>query len=989
MKIFFHIFLIATSLSISWTMQAKTVSLNGKWTVGNDRTYTHNVTIPGIVANPTQLQKGKLWFRRQITLPYGDWNKALLELKGARFMPEVYVNKQLVSKQNGGMSTTYHPLGEQVKPGETIELEIALTSLADVPETDASFIPEVDQWRSNVSSCIWDDIVLHLYRDNYIGAIIPKYDSNKKQIELKFQIESASNEQSLSGNYNVQISDNTGKVLLSQKGVYTGREATVSLRYGRILKEWSPDAPIMYRLKIDLLNKNKLNDSKEINIGIKQFEVRNKQFYLNGKPCKLRGGTVVWHRWVRSPEGAVYGYDTTWFANNVVKRLKAHGANYLRFHLGVPPERLLDVCDKYGLLVQYEWNFFHGMPASKESLLEQFPAWFNVAMKHPCVALYHPYNETEGEQLKTVWGALNEVIKRYPPIVLEDRDVLHIHKYWWSLFENVGIYYDDAAQFDKAIMVDEFGGNYLDEKGELGGYKALKESFLRFMGRSTTTTERLQFQAMSATKIAEYWRRINAAGVAPFVIASSWEDGNTWFLDSLSKGIPKPIWNALTVAYSPKAVSMDIWDKNFLPCEKIKIPLYMFNDTETPDSMHVHITVEDSTGNTYSADSFTDYVSAFSKKMIEKEITLPDKEGSWILKTELLNRPAQVKYPVVSEWTVHTLMSQAPDILKKNAVALGDGEDELKLFLQKKGILIKPLSDKSVHLFVLSKINWSRIASAQKEIKEQIAYCINNNISVLLLNAGDQYLGQGYPEKAGDLGPLQGVVKIDDPRKSSCEIYPGVKLEFTEMPEPESFLYPDINDASLWWNLPQACTGIWNGMRGGLLLPAADLNVVGLSQPAFLEQWKTRGADENLIKTNPYYAYELQGFYAFSLKKNDSEAQKELRQRVIFLVQDAPSLAASINTQSPINQVDLHSEYLNAQSGNAKKITILANAGKNLTRTPILKIDFGENHGNLIISQLLTNGRLDKAFEDSTHYGIKQDEAAAQMTLNLMAAAIK
>ena len=126
------------------------------------------------------------------------------------------------------------------------------------------------------------------------------------------------------------------------------------------------------------------------------------------------------------------------------------------------------------------------MPASRESLIEQYPKWLDMAMRHPSVVLIHPYNETEGDQLKTVWNALNEIVKDYPPLVMEERDVIHTHKYWWSLFENLGLYYDSAEQFPKAIMADEFGGNYLDGYGNIGGYKTSNEAFLRLLGRDRT-----------------------------------------------------------------------------------------------------------------------------------------------------------------------------------------------------------------------------------------------------------------------------------------------------------------------------------------------------------------------------------------------------------------------------------------------------------------------------------------------------------------------
>ena len=68
---------------------------------------------------------------------------------------------------------------------------------------------------------------------------------------------------------------------------------------------------------------------------------------------------------------------------------------------------------------------------------------------------------------------------------------------------------------------------------------------------------------------------------------------------------------------------------------------------------------------------------------------------------------------------------------------------------------------------------------------------------------------------------------------------------------------------------------------------------------------------------------------------------------------------------------------------------MLVNAGKNLTRTPVVKIDFGEGKGKLIVSQLLTSGRLHRQFGDAGLYGIRYDEATVQMVLNMMNEVLK
>jgi len=962
-----------------------TVSLNGVWQTGFARKYTTIAQVPGIAIDPSKINTATLWYKRVVVLPKGEWGFATLELKGARFLPEVFVNGVSVSKQNGGMAPTFHLLqNETVKPGNTITLEIALSSLKDVPLTDASYIPPADQWRSNVSSCLWDDVVLHLHGNTRIERIVPFISLKESTAAIQFDV-SQIGFFSMGGKAQVDILDQKGKLLIRSQQTLKERQNTVSISYKNKLQTWSPEHPVLYQLRVTVLDKNgKVSDEATIPFGIKVFATKNKRFYLNNQPCTPKGATVVWHRWVRSQEGRELGFDTAWFAKNIVQRSKDHGANYLRFHLGKPPERLLDLCDKYGLLVQYEWSFFHSMPASKESLLEQYRYWLDAAMRHPSVVLIHPYNETEGDQLKTVWEALDTLLKDYPPLVLEERDVIHVHKYWWSLFENLGLYYDDASQFPKTIMVDEFGGNYLDEKGDLGGYKSLKESYLRFLGRTHTADERLDFHAMANAKVAEYWRRINAAGYAPFCALGSWEDGNNWFLGKLKEGNPKPVWNELTAAFSPQSVSLDIWDRNFTPAEKINLPVYFFNETKQAASLKVRLHLVNENNQVVFDTVLVRSVNAFSKEIQNVSFVVPATTGNYILKAELLNRPSTVKHPVVSQWPIHVLKAKVDENLNTIKVAVPDEEKELRAFLNSQHLTTTSLDDASANVILTSINTWKRLAQKDDVLATQLQRAIDKGTSVVMLDAGERYLGQGYPAKSGDLGPLQGVARITDPKITSYDLFKGVSLTFTEAAEPESHLHADKDNSKLWNHIPKQYTWLWNGMRGGLLAPAADLEFKGLSADAFLAQWKGRGADEKAIQRGSYYAYELQGFYAFSASPNDKDVQKKLKDQVAFLVEDAPALANAINPLTPVKTINLSQEYQSSQKGQAQSFTALANCGKNLTKTPVALIAFGEGKGKLIVSQLLTAGRLAKGFGEEGFYGIRYDEVAVQMVLNML-----
>ncbi|HLP74637.1 MAG TPA: hypothetical protein VK155_17155 [Bacteroidales bacterium] len=958
-------------------------SLNGEWEMGYQRNYTQKVFVPGIHTEAFLMNPEKLWYRKEILLPPGSWKYATLELKGARFAPEVFVNGISVSKQNGGMAPTFHLLkNSAVRPGNKITLEIALTSLKDLPETDASYIPVADHWRSNISSCLWDDVILKLHGGLRIDRVIPFTNFEEGKTDFSFDV---SNINKYNGTVKsvIEIISSDGKKLITAEGKAGQGKNTISISYGDKLKPWSPDEPNLYHARLSLVKGSDTLSRETIPFGVKDFRIKNKQFYLNNKLTHLYGGTVVWHRWVRDKDAREIAYDTQWFTKNIILRLKEHGANFLRYHLGVPPEKLLDLCDEYGLAVQYEWSFFHGMPASRESLLEQYPKWLDLAMRHPSVMLIHPYNETEGDQLKTVWSALDEIIKDYPPLVMEERDVIHIHKYWWSLFENLGLYYDSADQFPKTIMADEFGGNYLDGYGNMGGYKTSAETFLRFLGRDNTMEQRMKLHSISSARVAEYWRRIGAAGMSPFCIAGSQQDGSHWFLGELAEGKPKPVWNDLTAAWSPRSVSIELWDRNFLPGEKLSFPLYLFNDTEEKTAFRVMLSVRD-LNDRILYESYTDYdnVLPFTSPVKNQELTLPAETGKYIISAELVNRPENVRYPLISKWEVNVF---SPVVNKSlNTLFVGADEPELVKFLEDNNIKRVPLSDPSARIILMSGEGWKKLATADQPFMALLEKSVTSGKPLIILDAGDRYLGQGYPANKNDLGPLQAVASRSNTPVKTYELFGGIRLSFSEAAEPESHIHPDKNNSSLWSNIPLDHTWLWNGMRGGLIVPATNFSLAGLSPQSFLSQWLPRGADESKIKAGNYYAYSLEGFYDFSGSPDDKEAAAKLKNKLNFLIQDAPSLANSLNANASVQVTDLSKAFKESEGGTGEDLVPLVNAGKGLSRTPVIMIRSGKGKGNIIVSQLLTAGRLAKGFGEEGLYGIRYDPVAVQFVLNMM-----
>ena len=964
------------------------LSLNGTWETGIDRHYDHDVVVPGLVQDPAAMSPGTLWFRRTIRLPGGDWTHAVLTLGGARFAPAVYVDGEKVSATEGGMAPTRHALASaHVQPGATINLEIALQSLSELDSRDASAVPTADRWRSDNSSGLWDAAVLHFSGAARISRLVPWTDFARDQVAVHWTLDGGTGKNRQPA-IHAELLDSTGTIVATSASFdATQASGVIDLPLQHAARAWTPDSPQLYRLHVTLEEAGRLIDRCEIPWGRREFHAEGLRFVLNGEPVQLRGATVVWHRWLRDPEARSLAWDTAWFEHNIVQRLKGLGANFLRFHLGLPPEALLDQCDRDGLLVQVEWPFFHGVKASPASMSAQWRAWLDVAMRHPSVVLIHPWNETEGDELTAAWSALNAILPEYPPLVIAHRDEIPVHKYWWSLFENLGLYYDSATQFSQPILVDEFGGNYLDGRGEPGLYPSVRESLLRFLGRDATRERRLRFQAESNAKVAEYWRRLGAAGFAPFCALSSPQDGNTWFLGALAQPEPKPVWAALAAAYAPQSVSLEIWDRNFSPRQSVRLPLYFFNDGSAEQSLVAEVRIVAADGATATRQTVRETVAAHGVRVVPVTVETPAAVGEWRFEAELVDQVAKkrTESPVVSAWDFRTLGVAVPPALRE--IRFGVAEDELRALLAQNHLTVTALEDPNAQVLVLSAEGWSRLP-ASPELGATLANANRRGFAVVLLDIGPRNLGQGYSK--GDLGPLEGAPRVTVPKVETDELFSGIRLTFREMAEPESHLHPAAENAELWSNLPREATWLWNGLRGGLIVPATDMEVAGLAPEALIAQWSGRGASEASLRGGgEYFAYQLGGFYAFAVAKNDSTALSQLRARVRLLAEDAPALQNRINPGAPVEIVDLGQAYRTSQQGGrATVLTPLASCGKNLVRTPIVELAFGGGRGQVVLSQVLTAGRLQRGRADPGLYGLRYDPAAEQFVLNLLARAL-
>jgi beta-galactosidase len=160
-------------------------------------------------------------------------------------------------------------------------------------------------------------------------------------------------------------------------------EARLVLAPGAVVS-WSPDAPVLYRLEVGLLQGDGRVDRREVALGFRRFRFdADRGLILNGVATKLKG--VCIHQDHAGVGTAVPDSLVFWR----LSRLKAMGCNAIRMTHAAPAREVLDWCDRLGFLVMTENRLFNPAP----DYMAQLTWMVRRDRNHPSVILWSIFNE--------------------------------------------------------------------------------------------------------------------------------------------------------------------------------------------------------------------------------------------------------------------------------------------------------------------------------------------------------------------------------------------------------------------------------------------------------------------------------------------------------------------------------------------------------------------------------------------------------------------
>nr|WP_294898218.1 glycoside hydrolase family 2 TIM barrel-domain containing protein [uncultured Pedobacter sp.] len=387
----------------------KKVSINENWEFSKtvDATNWEKINLPhtwnakDVIDETPGYYRGIGWYKKKLNISVEKSQKIFLHFEGANSNTELFVNEKLVGKHVGGYTAFNFDITPFLSANGKNDIKVKVDNAVnfnDLPvSADFTFYGGIYR---DVFLVTKNELHFDMSNLGSQGIFIstPAVSSKKGSVKIAGAIV---NESSRTKNVDLQtiIKDAEGKIVYSKtykKAISKNAKWNFSFTDTEVLnpKLWSPTTPNLYTVELKIIDKEtkRAMDSSVQPLGFRWFKFdADKGFFLNGKPLKLIGTN-------RHQDRQGYGnalLDD--FHEEDIRLIKEMGANFIRIAHYPQDPRVLEMCDKYGLLVWEEIPVVNEINTTEEfadnaknSLKEMIRQNFN----HPSII---------------IWGYMNEV----------------------------------------------------------------------------------------------------------------------------------------------------------------------------------------------------------------------------------------------------------------------------------------------------------------------------------------------------------------------------------------------------------------------------------------------------------------------------------------------------------------------------------------------------------------------------------------------------
>ena len=244
---------------------------------------------------------GSGWYRKTVKIPAAwrgkrVWLKRVwLKIGGVKSMGWFWVNDRQVALVNNYCGTYKYDVTDLVTPGE--DAKVVVQAKNDVPSRKGLF-SAMHRWGG-----LYRDMEFEATPQTFIDDAWVRGLFDEKAAEVHVEIGRAACPQAAerrvedNAPYQLRVTidgrvvEQTLKLINAQTHKLTNSQ-TLKLPLADF-RPWSPEHPNLYTARVDLVESGQVVHTRYERFGVRKYEVRGKEFYLNGKPFYVRGLTTM------------------------------------------------------------------------------------------------------------------------------------------------------------------------------------------------------------------------------------------------------------------------------------------------------------------------------------------------------------------------------------------------------------------------------------------------------------------------------------------------------------------------------------------------------------------------------------------------------------------------------------------------------------------------------------------------------------------------
>lgn len=350
-----------------------------------------NVKFPFFLT-PSKEYVGTAEYSKTVKVP-SDWKgtNVFLYLERPHIETEVYVNSNFVGKDSTLSVPHKFDVTKYIKPGKENTITVKVYNGIENVCVGQDSHSVTDQTQGNWNG-ITGRIELRSRPKTYIENIALFPNVAGKSVDVRLRLANAGKKTKLT-----LSSDGKSKSYDAEPN--SDGIATVNFPLGDEIRLWDEFTPELYTMTA-IVGKDTVSEK----FGMRDFEIRDRQFYVNGRPTFMRGT-------VENCTFPLTGYPPTdvesWL--EIFKTCKEYGFNHMRFHSYCPPEAAFEAADMVGFYLQPEGPSWpnHGVTLGNgmtidRFLLEETQRMVDEYGNHPSFTMLAAGNEPAGNWVEWV-----------------------------------------------------------------------------------------------------------------------------------------------------------------------------------------------------------------------------------------------------------------------------------------------------------------------------------------------------------------------------------------------------------------------------------------------------------------------------------------------------------------------------------------------------------------------------------------------------------